>query len=54
MPWRRSPESFIRQAELADELLDLVFHYLSGADKRRDSGSVQQELVWPPDSDYVN
>jgi hypothetical protein len=28
--WRRSPKSSIQQAELADELLDLTFQYLSG------------------------
>jgi hypothetical protein len=39
--WRRSPASSIRQAELADELLELVFQYLSGMDRQRDSGYVQ-------------
>jgi hypothetical protein len=49
--WRRNPASSIRQAELADELLDLVFQYLSGANTQRDSGYVQLKWVWPQDSD---
>ncbi len=42
--WRRSPASTIRQAELADELLELVFQYLSGVDKRRNLG--YEQLKW--------
>jgi hypothetical protein len=52
--WRRSPESSIRQAELADELLELVFQYLSGADKRSDSGYEQLKWAWPEDSNQVH
>jgi len=44
IPWGRSHASVIRQAELADELLTLVFQCLSGTDQRRDSG--YEQLKW--------
>jgi NTP pyrophosphatase (non-canonical NTP hydrolase) len=52
--WRRSPASSIRQAELADELLDLVFQYLSGANTLRDSGYEQLTWAWPEDYDQAH
>jgi hypothetical protein len=35
------PANSIRQAELADELLELIFQYLSGSHTQRDSGYEQ-------------
>jgi hypothetical protein len=52
--WRRNLASSIRQAELADELLGLVFQYLSGVDSRRDSGYVQLKWAWPESSDQAH
>lgn len=52
--WRRSPASSIRQAELADELLDLVFQYLSSANTQRDSGYEQLKWAWSDDPDQAH
>jgi hypothetical protein len=54
IPWRHGPESLLWQAELADELRDLVFQYLSGANTQRDSGYEQLKWAWPEDSDQAH
>ena len=52
--WQSNSETPARRAELADELLELVFQYLSGADKRSDSGYEQLKWAWPEDSNQVH
>jgi hypothetical protein len=52
--WRRSPKSSIQQAELADELLDLTFQYLSGPHKRSAAPFEQLKWAWPGDSDQAH
>jgi hypothetical protein len=54
IPWRRSPERLIWQTELADELLDLVFQYLSSANTQRDSGYEPLKWAWPDDPDQAH
>jgi hypothetical protein len=53
IPWRRSREDLIRQAELAEEPLNPVFQYLSVLTNNALQGIRNKNWSGRPDSDYV-